>query len=553
MNSLSHNKNIIIENYNHNSNPDTHGNKSVTVHATSEVPPPRGHHPLGRALPRNIAKSMKERTDSSLPRYASSGVEHNSRKYYELLDKSQETETAEVHSPDNHMNESSGAYDLGPPSLTNSEYESESDLDPDVTEGAYLNRLPNTAPEITDYTETNGSGKVNLENKNGPDIMNKNVNINGESYIQSSNPDTHMNKSVTVCAKSEVTHTVGHHPLGRASSRNMGKDIRRGTESSPFRPASACATAEASLSLGHHPLGRATSDRKRSPEELHGSLDRDCERDAVKTEESSYSSSVGVPNLNKVVRRTRYSHADNSAETTTNIAYITETELGKTNPEGGSITPTATKKRTKIAKDPDIMADKKFKVEHTMSKKIQANNFQPLGTALSRVTTVYENGTTNYKNGTLSSLPKYTSTRMEFNPGTSYELLSKIQETAAAEDYTPDSSMRKTIKARNLTLPDLVESGDETDSDSDPESDQEYGIKRAMRQPGSAPNISECEFHGPKGKNLKGNIFSESVTRGENTSSKKLHPDLELRPKDSACHLRKGTIGCSPSFRNIII
>ena len=83
-------------------------------------------------------------------------MEHNSQKYYELLDKSQETETAEVHSQDNHMNESSGAYDLGPPSLTNSEYESESDLEPDVTEGAYLYRLLNTAPEITDYLETNG-------------------------------------------------------------------------------------------------------------------------------------------------------------------------------------------------------------------------------------------------------------------------------------------------------------------------------------------------------------------------------------------------------------
>ena len=93
-----------------------------------------------------------------------------------------------------------------------------------------------------------------------------------------------------------------------------------------------------------------------------------CERDTVETEESSYFSPVGVPNLNKVARRTRYSHADNSAETTTNIAHITETELGRTNPEDGSITPTVTKKRTKIAKDPDILADKKFKVERTMSK-----------------------------------------------------------------------------------------------------------------------------------------------------------------------------------------
>ena len=68
-----------------------------------------------------------------------------------------------------------------------------------------------------------------------------------------------MNKSVTVCANFETPHTVGHHQLGGASSRNMAKDIQGGTESSPFRSASACATSEASLSLGHHPLGRASS------------------------------------------------------------------------------------------------------------------------------------------------------------------------------------------------------------------------------------------------------------------------------------------------------
>ena len=118
-----------------------------------------------------------------------------------------------------------------------------------------------------------------------------------------------------------------HQPSDRASSENIWKEGVRINSRFPKH---------------------ASSDRKRSPEELHGSLDRDCERDAVETEESSYSSPVGVPNLNKVVRRTRYSHADNSAETTTNIAYLTETELGKTNPEDGSITPTVTKKITKI-------------------------------------------------------------------------------------------------------------------------------------------------------------------------------------------------------------
>ena len=100
MNFLFHNKNIIRENYNQNSNPDTHANKSVTVYATSEVPPPMGHHPSGRTLPRNIAKSMKGGTESSLSRYASSGMEHNSQKYYKLLNENTETEAAEVRSLD---------------------------------------------------------------------------------------------------------------------------------------------------------------------------------------------------------------------------------------------------------------------------------------------------------------------------------------------------------------------------------------------------------------------------------------------------------------------
>lgn len=133
------------------------------------------HHPSGRDLPRNIAKSIRGGTESSLSRYASSGMEHNSQKYYKLLNENQETEAAEVRSLDIHMNESSEAYDLRPPNLTNSEYESDSDVESDATERAYLKHLPNTAPGVTDYTKTNEieSGKINLENKHESDILNE--------------------------------------------------------------------------------------------------------------------------------------------------------------------------------------------------------------------------------------------------------------------------------------------------------------------------------------------------------------------------------------------
>ena len=64
-------------------------------YANPEAPPPRGNHPLGRALPRNIAKSMKERTDSSLPGYASSGVDAQTKKETEADDPVNNMETHE--------------------------------------------------------------------------------------------------------------------------------------------------------------------------------------------------------------------------------------------------------------------------------------------------------------------------------------------------------------------------------------------------------------------------------------------------------------------------
>ena len=137
-----------------------------TVCATSEVAPSVGHHPLGRTPSRNLAKNIKRGTGSSLSRRASSGVDHNPQKSYKLLSKSQETEAAEVCSTDIHNNESWRGYDKRPPSLTDSEYESDPDSEFDVTEGANLNHLPDTAPRVTDYMKTSniGSEKVNSGN-----------------------------------------------------------------------------------------------------------------------------------------------------------------------------------------------------------------------------------------------------------------------------------------------------------------------------------------------------------------------------------------------------
>ena len=105
-----------------------------------------------------MARNIKGGTESSPFRCASSRLEHNPQKSYKLLSESQKTETAEVCSTDIRKNESSRDYDLRPPSLTDSEYESDYDSEIDVTEGANLNHLPDTAPRVTDYMKANEIG-----------------------------------------------------------------------------------------------------------------------------------------------------------------------------------------------------------------------------------------------------------------------------------------------------------------------------------------------------------------------------------------------------------
>ena len=53
-----------------------------------------------------------------------------------------------------------------------------------------------------------------------------------------------------------------------------------------------------------------------------------------------------------------------------------------------------------VTKDPDILTDKKLKIERAMPKKVHSNDFHPLGTMPSRVTNICEDGTTNDKSET---------------------------------------------------------------------------------------------------------------------------------------------------------
>ena len=186
--------------------------------AVSEVPPSVGHHPLGMALSRNMFKNIKGGTKSSFSKCASSEVEHNPRKSYELLSENQGTEAAEVCSPDIHINESSRAYDLMPPNLTDSENESDSDSESDVIEGVNLKHQPDPAPRVTDYAKINeiGSERINPLIEYDSTIMIRNENIDTENYIQVSSNDPR-----TMCFTPGGAQSDDIHPFGRTSSDDM--------------------------------------------------------------------------------------------------------------------------------------------------------------------------------------------------------------------------------------------------------------------------------------------------------------------------------------------
>ena len=92
-----------------------------TMHTNSKRVQSDSSHWMGIALSGNMVKrNIKGGTESSLSKCTSSEMKYNPRKPYELLNKNQETEA--VCTPDIHMNKPAGAYDLGPPNLTDSEF-----------------------------------------------------------------------------------------------------------------------------------------------------------------------------------------------------------------------------------------------------------------------------------------------------------------------------------------------------------------------------------------------------------------------------------------------
>ena len=89
------------------------------------------------------------------------------------------------------------------------------------------------------------------------------------------------------------------------------------------------------------------------------------EKNVAEAEESSYSSSTGVSNLKKAIRRTGPIYADNSTDEATNNGYIIGIELEKANLEDDSETTTVAKKKVKNEKDNDSSRMMMRKTIHT--------------------------------------------------------------------------------------------------------------------------------------------------------------------------------------------
>ena len=169
------------------------------------------------------------------------------------------------------MIDSAGGHNLGPPALTDSEYESESDVESDETDD--IEDLPDTLLDI-----------------------NYGISDEGRSSII-----RHRSK----CNPSERIQTKFHQPSGRYSFKDRI--------------------------------------------EVYGETDKECGKDAVETEETSYSTSVESSNLDKTVERTRCNHAE-----TTKNGYMNKAEVEDASSEMVSLTPTVAKNESRIAKGPDI-------------------------------------------------------------------------------------------------------------------------------------------------------------------------------------------------------
>ena len=197
--------------------PETMANKITGAAYTSPQPdPPMGNHPAGRQLSGVAVTNMKGKGESGQHKHASSGREYESENCHTLPYDNQKIEAG---------------YNLSPPNLIESEYESESDTEADATAGTFLNHWPDTTP---------GTGKVILECKTGS-VPFKNLDIIRRRYVQNSNSGRKFTATdAEACADPGTGHKMSHHPVGRKTSVLALSDT----------------TGKISLSCDHQPPGR---------------------------------------------------------------------------------------------------------------------------------------------------------------------------------------------------------------------------------------------------------------------------------------------------------
>ena len=161
------------------------------------------NHPAGKYLPKKAITNMNRKGESGQHKHTSSGMEYESENCHTLPYDNQKIEAG---------------YNLSPPNLIESEYESDSDTEADATAGTFLNCRPDTAPGTVNHA----SGKVILENEIGSVTLRQNLDIIRRRHVLNSNPGS---KPTTIdaeaCADSKTDYKMCHHPVGRKSSGSV--------------------------------------------------------------------------------------------------------------------------------------------------------------------------------------------------------------------------------------------------------------------------------------------------------------------------------------------
>ena len=177
--------------------PETMADKITGAADTSpQRDPPMDNHPAGRHLPGVANTNMIGKGESGMRKHASPQREYESEDCPTSTYGEQRIEAG---------------YNLSPPSLIESDDESESDTEADATTATFLNHRANATPGTVNHA----SGKVILgcETRSVPL---KNMDIIRRRYVQDSDSGN-TTTDIEECTNSGTGYKMCHHPVGRES------------------------------------------------------------------------------------------------------------------------------------------------------------------------------------------------------------------------------------------------------------------------------------------------------------------------------------------------